>query len=139
MSNHYHIVIRVNSEKADRWTDLEVAERWTQLFSKPSLIQRYVGGENLSVGEQQQVSQLISRWRLRLTDLSWYMRCLNEPIARMANSEDDCTGRFWEGRFKSQALLDERAVLACMAYVDLNPIRAAMANTPMTIAEYRSN
>lgn len=130
MSNHYHIVIRVNPEKADQWTDQEVAERWTQLFSKPSLIHRYLGGVNLTVGEQHQVTQLISIWRRRLTDLSWYMRCLNEPIARMANSEDVCTGRFWEGRFKSQALLDERALLACMAYVDLNPIRAAMANTP---------
>ena len=58
------------------------------------------------------------------------MKVLNENIAKQANKEDKCTGHFWESRYKSQALLDEQAVLSCMTYVDLNPIRAAMALTP---------
>jgi len=107
-----------------------VAERWLQIFSGPPLIHQYLTNTDLTRAELKCVVGLLSTWRERLGDLSWFMRCINEPIARMANSEDHCTGRFWEGRFKSQALLDERALLACMAYVDLNPIRAAMARTP---------
>ncbi|MBW2514544.1 MAG: transposase [Deltaproteobacteria bacterium] len=130
MSNHYHVVVRINNEQVNNWSDEEVARRWMQIFTGPRLMHQYLGNANLTSTEHKWVAELFTTWRARLCDLSWYMRCINEPIARMANAEDHCTGSFWEGRFKSQALLDERALLACMAYVDLNPIRAAMATTP---------
>jgi REP element-mobilizing transposase RayT len=130
MSNHYHIVVRVEVDVARSWSGGEVVARWLQLFSGPPLAQRYLDGDPLSAAEQDAVGGWIDTWRQRLHDLSWFMRCLNESIARRANREDCCSGRFWEGRFRSQALLDERALLACMAYVDLNPIRAGLAQTP---------
>jgi len=130
MSNHYHIVVRINAEEANKWSDEEVARRWMQIFSGPLLLQRYVKDGGLTSSELKYVDKTLKIWRERLTNLSWFMRCINEPMARLANREDSCTGRFWEGRFKSQALLDVRALLACMAYVDLNPIRAGISNTP---------
>ncbi|MCW7753422.1 hypothetical protein OOT00_05405 [Desulfobotulus sp. H1] len=65
----------------------------------------------------------------------WTPTSLQRPldthfITRKANQEEGISGRFWEGRFKSQALLDEKAILAAMAYVDLNPVRAGMAEIP---------
>jgi len=137
MSNHYHVVVRINTDQVNDWSDKEVAQRWLQLFQGPLLIHQYLNKAKLTEYEQDRIFVLLSTWRKRLCDLSWFMRCINEPIARMANAEDHCTGRFWEGRFKSQALLDERALLVCMAYVDLNPIRAAMARTPEQ-SEYTS-
>jgi putative transposase len=130
MSNHYHIVVRIDAEQLATWSDEEVAHRWMQIFSGPLLMRQYLTNANLTQTELKCIANLFTTWRERLGNLSWFMRCINEPIARMANAEDHCTGRFWEGRFKSQALLDERALLACMAYVDLNPIRAALAKTP---------
>ncbi|WP_133181266.1 transposase [Shewanella decolorationis] len=130
MSNHLHVVLRVDIETANLWTDREVLEQWHKLFKGDELTQKFAKGELVEAYEVSRLKHSIAIYRSRLCDISWFMRCLNEPIARQANQEDNCTGRFWEGRFKSQALLDEAAVLACITYVDLNPIRAQLADTP---------
>ena len=136
MSNHTHVVVHVDKKLALSWSIDEVLERYHKLHKGDSLTRKFmktdVKGDTLSAAESQSVTETAEVYRNRLYDISWFMRELNEYIAREANQEDDCTGRFWEGRFKSQALLDESAVLACMAYVDLNPIRANIDKTPET-------
>ncbi len=131
MSNHLHVVLRGRPDLAQDWSDEEVAIRWKRLYpardpATGSPIEPAECDLAMIVSDRARVSEL----RERLSSLSWFMRCLSEPIARRANREDGCTGRFWEGRFKSQALLDEAAILACSIYVDLNPIRAGIATRP---------
>jgi hypothetical protein len=127
MYNHYHLVLFVNETELADCSDSEICERWDKLYTVPSLISRWKKGELSSDIQKEEALKIIAEWRERLSSISWFMRCLNEFIACKANKEDKCKGRFWEDRLKSQALLDEKALLTCMAYVDLNPIRAQMA------------
>jgi REP element-mobilizing transposase RayT len=127
MSNHYHLVLHVDKARSEAWSMEEVISRWLQLYRGPELVQRFILGEGLADEELKVVQGLAETWRSRLCSISWFMSCLNYYIALHANREDGCTGHFWEGRFKSQALLDEAALLSCMAYVDLNPVRAGIA------------
>jgi len=124
MSNHLHVVLSVEPDAASRWNDAEVVERWLRLFPAREPEQREAKKAALLAS-----SSAVGIRRERLMDLSWFMRCLDEYIARRANAEDDVTGRFWEGRFKCQLLDDDRALAAAMAYVDLNPVRAGMASS----------
>jgi len=122
MSNHYHVALELVPGRARGWSDAEVAQRWCRLGPRQDR-ERTAGRVAALLGDAERLAVV----RERLGSLSWFMRYLNEPIARRANREDEVTGRFWEGRFRSIALLDETAVLECMAYVDLNPVRAKLA------------
>jgi putative transposase len=127
MNNHYHIVLYFDPLAPSSWDDDEVARRWLALNPRRGR------ATETALDAEQQIKLLaadahqIQTYRRRLASLSWYMRYLNHPVACRANREDACTGHFWEGRFRSTVLLDESAVLACMAYVDLNPVRAKIA------------
>ena len=133
LSNHLHIVLRSRPDIVNTWTDEEIARRWLRLFPKRKKKDGSPAAPSASelhmiTADQERLKEL----RSRLSDISWWMRCTSENIAKQANREDECTGRFWEGRFRAQLLLDEASLLACAAYVDLNPIRAALAETPET-------
>jgi len=128
MSNHLHVVLQTLPEVVAVWSDDEIAARWMRLFPRQD-VNPALQAEVLA-GNPERLAVL----RGRLANLSWFMRCLSEPIARAANREctnreDICKGWFWEGRFRCQVLLDQTAVIAAMAYVDLNPVRAEICET----------
>jgi REP element-mobilizing transposase RayT len=131
MGNHLHVILRNRPDVVETWSDDEIARRIWFLFPK----RKNKDGTPAEPRENElnmlkSSKKMLQEYRTRLSDISWLMRQLAEYIARKANAEDECTGRFWEGRFRSQPLLDDAAILACSAYVDLNPIRASIAESP---------
>lgn len=133
LSNHFHLVLRNRPDVVATWSDTEVAARWLALCP----IRNTSAGEPAEPTEAEldticKVPARLAEIRRRLSDVSWLMRFIAEPIARRANREDQVSGRFWQGRFKAVKLCDEAAILACSVYVDLNPIRAGLALTPET-------
>lgn len=129
MSNHQHLLLRSRPELSKVWDNKEVVLRWFRLYPQNNLSEVEIANMiELISGDEARVSEL----RKRLSSISWFMKSLNEFIARRANKEDECKGRFWEGRFKCQRLEDDQAILSCAAYIDLNPIRAKVSDSLIT-------
>jgi REP element-mobilizing transposase RayT len=138
MSNHWHVVLRNRPDWVAEWSDDEAARRWLLLFPSDRAAEGSPPPPSLSAISLITANpERLAEIRRRLSSVSWFMRCVNEYIARRANQEDHDHGRFWSGRFHCQALRNDSAVLACMAYVDLNPVRAKAAMTPEQ-SEYTS-
>ncbi len=130
MSNHFHLIVTLKRSVTDLWSDEQVVRRWVEVFPSKKFL-----GPNGPMVKDNHIKALlenrekVAQLRLRLGDCGWLMKALKEPISRQANREDEARGAFWEGRYKSVLLQDETAILACMAYVDLNPLRAGLAKT----------
>ena len=132
MDNHLHVLCCLNPDQARNWSAAEVLRRWMAIYppttldiEDPRIVQAWIADQ---ARDQEKVEVL----RSRLQNLDWFMKSLKEPLARLANKEDDCKGAFWEGRYKSIAILDEEALLATCAYIDLNVVAAGIAATPET-------
>ena len=130
LDNHLHVLCRLDPGLADAWSDSDVIRRWIAVYrpscidvDDPAAVQAWIDHAG-------QDPARVARYRQRLQNLGWFMKALKEPLARLANKEDRCRGTFWEARYKSIAILDEQALLATCAYIDLNPVAAGIAKTP---------
>jgi REP element-mobilizing transposase RayT len=130
MSNHLHLVVRSDPERVLGWTAGEVVRRWAGAHPRLGRDGTPVAWTAEELTQRANDGAWVAKTRPRLRSVSWFMKCVKERLARRANRADGCTGHFWEGRFRSVALLDQAALIACMAYVDLNPVRAAIADRP---------
>lgn len=130
LSNHLHLIARNRPDVVVTWSDQDVALRWLKVFPGQRLDEHLGQPTTHEVDTLARNAKRIAEIRTRLSNPSWFMKALCEPIARHANKQDEVRGHFWEGRFKAQSIIDEAGLLACSLYVDLNPVRAALAETP---------
>jgi hypothetical protein len=129
MDNHLHLLVRIDPEVADSWTPIQVVQRWLTLYpprvNREPITPTQEDLERLAANEQ-----WVQQKRARLASLSWFMKCLKEPLSRKCNQEEKCRGTFFEGRYKSIAILDEESILTVAAYIDLNPVAAGICSLP---------
>ena len=138
MDNHFHVVLRNRPDLVAGWSDEEVARRWWLTCPQ----RRDAAGNPAEISPLELKTMLadqeaIEDYRGRLSNISWLMRLLCQPVSCRANKESDVTGRFFAHRFGCERILDMAGLLACSMYVDLNLVRAGMAATPEE-SEYTS-
>jgi hypothetical protein len=131
MGNHFHCLLRNRPDLVRLLSDVQVVLYGWRL----SAASRAADGKTKKISRKQLQRMLddperIREYRRRLSSISWFMSYLKQPIAVQANHQDGVTGRFWEGRFHSEKITSLQQLLAAMVYIDLNPVRAGLAETP---------
>jgi REP element-mobilizing transposase RayT len=130
LDNHLHVLVRLDPDVAKGWSDEDVVRRWGRLFPPHDKARQVTPVSDEWVQTRLKDARWVDTTRERLQSLSWFMKCLKEPLSRLANREEQTRGAFFEGRFKSVAILDEESLLATCAYIDLNPVAAGIAEVP---------
>jgi len=134
LDNHLHLLVRLDPDVAASWSDEEVVRRWGRLFPPRDKSRQPLPVSEPWVQWRLADTAWVATARQRLSSLSWFMKCLKEPLSRLANRQDGTRGAFFEGRFKSIAVLDEEALLTICTYIDLNPVAAGIAEVPESSA-----
>ena len=125
-----HVILRNRPDIVPQWSDEEVARRRLRLSRRSLEVRPEPKPKPKRVRKLANDEEKITELRFRLSNISWFMLMLNEPIARTANAEDNVPGHFFGERFGSVRLENKEDPLLCRLYVDLNPVRAGVAKTP---------
>ena len=131
LSNHFHLVVRTRPDIVETWSDEMVAARWKLAW--PEFDQEAMTWSREV--DDRMIQRLVDDpkkfdlARKGLGSLSWFMARIKEAFSKLCNAEAGRSGAFWDERFGARELLDERAVLTCMSYVDMNQVKAGVAET----------
>ena len=139
LDNHLHVLVRLDPEAADGWSDEDVVRRRGQLIFRRDQARRVLPVSEQWVQDRLGHPAWVANARTQLKSLSVFMKCLKEPFARLANRQDKLRGAFFEERFKSIAIVDEEALLAIAVYIDLNPVAAGLARRRKPASILRSS
>ncbi|MGJ8678566.1 MAG: transposase [Akkermansiaceae bacterium] len=140
MSNHFHVLVEVPPKvkgQAVKMSDTVFLRKMKSMYSAvyyreiEQMLNLFRGlGESGDAASDVAAEELKAKYTSRMHDLSEFMKGLKQRFTQWYNGTHGRTGTLWEGRFKSQLVEDGYAARVMAAYIDLNPIRAAMVAKP---------
>jgi REP element-mobilizing transposase RayT len=118
MGNHFHLLVKIIPEY--KLSDEDIKNRYLGFYGHERLF----------------TDGLIPSLRMKLSNLSEFVREIKVGFARYYNQRHNRRGYFWGDRFKSVIVEKGETLINCLAYIDLNPLRAGIVKRP---EEYRWN
>ena len=118
MGNHFHLLVKMLPEY--KFNDEEIEKRFVEFYGDDRIF----------------TNGLIPSLREKLSSLSEFVREIKLGFARYYNRQHNRRGYFWGDRFKSVIVEKGETLINCLAYIDLNPLRAGLVKRP---EEYRWN
>jgi REP element-mobilizing transposase RayT len=115
MGNHFHLLVRMHP--GTDVNDREIQKRFEVYYGRE---------RNQEVRDREKIGELRKKWE----DLSEYVKEIKQGFSRFYNKRHNRKGFFWSERFKSVIVDNGDTLINCLAYIDLNPIRAGIVKKP---------
>jgi REP element-mobilizing transposase RayT len=129
MGNHFHLLVKMNPDKY--YNDEEIQDRYKKFWKT------YMQSDEDTVDPIFEFSEeRMAHLRSKLSSLSEFMKDIKQTFSRFYNKRHNRRGTLWGERFKSVIVENGETLINCLAYIDLNPVRAGLVKRP---EEYRWN